>query len=97
MYKADMLVVTLFVLVCVSGGVSEAVSGSRMAWMKGLLEHHDWMNILEGNHTVPAECETDLKQYIAALNDGSLWASKSEYFIFTVYKTKRSHSIEEIF
>ncbi|XP_034840927.1 nose resistant to fluoxetine protein 6-like [Maniola hyperantus] len=78
MYKTNMFVVTLFVLVCVvSGKVNNTgVTGSRMAWMKGLLDHHDWMDILNGNHTVPQECEADLRQYITALNDGALWASK---------------------
>ncbi|CAH2234080.1 jg7721 [Pararge aegeria aegeria] len=81
MFKTNMFVVTLFVLVYVVCGKvnSTDVTSSRMAWMKGLLDHHDWMEILDGNHTVPRECESDLRQYITALNEGSLWASKSKY------------------
>ncbi|XP_046973932.1 nose resistant to fluoxetine protein 6-like [Vanessa cardui] len=79
MYVTNMFYVTLFVLVSVvSGDVNstEGVSASRMAWMKGLLEHHDWINILNANHSLPEQCEADLRQYITALNQGLLWASK---------------------
>ncbi|XP_047534911.1 nose resistant to fluoxetine protein 6-like [Vanessa atalanta] len=79
MYVTNMFFVTLLVLVSVVSGEvnsTEGVRASRMAWMKGLLEHHDWINILNGNHSLPEKCEADLRQYIIALNQGLLWASK---------------------
>nr|XP_026484393.1 nose resistant to fluoxetine protein 6-like [Vanessa tameamea] len=79
MYVTNMFFVTLLVLVSVVSGEvnsTEGVRASRMAWMKGLLEHHDWINILNGNHSLPEKCEVDLRQYIIALNQGLLWASK---------------------
>ncbi|XP_026484393.2 nose resistant to fluoxetine protein 6-like [Vanessa tameamea] len=79
MYVTNMFFVTLLVLVSVVSGEvnsTDGVRASRMAWMKGLLEHHDWINILNGNHSLPEKCEVDLRQYIIALNQGLLWASK---------------------
>ncbi|XP_032516638.2 O-acyltransferase like protein-like [Danaus plexippus] len=78
MYKIN-LFVTLFVCVSyVSGKVNSTEDGtsSRMAWMKSLLDHHDWINVLNGSHNVSEKCESDLRQYLTALNDGLLWASK---------------------
>lgn len=71
----------LFVLVSVVSGEvnsTEGITGSRMAWMKGLLDHHEWIDILDGNHSIPQACEHDLRQYFNALNQGKLWASKSK-------------------
>ncbi|PZC86968.1 hypothetical protein B5X24_HaOG201204 [Helicoverpa armigera] len=75
-----MLVATLFVLVSVVGANvnSTGVSGaSRMAWMKSLLDHHNWMEYINGSLSLPQKCETDLRIYLTALNDGQLWASKT--------------------
>lgn len=80
-----MFVVTILVLVSVVGANVNSTSElsdsktSRMAWMKGLLDHHEWLELL-GNVTVPSECEADLRRYVTALNKGQLWASKSKYF-----------------
>lgn len=87
MYIPNMFFVTLFVFMSVvSGEVNSTEPGStdnssRMAWMKGLLDHHDWINLLNANHSLPETCENDLRQYITALNQGQLWASKSKYKI----------------
>ncbi|CAH2100105.1 unnamed protein product [Euphydryas editha] len=84
MYIPNMLFVTLFVLVSVVSGEvnsTEPDNSSRMAWIKGLLDHHEWINILNANHSLPELCENDLRQYVTALNQGQLWASKSKYKI----------------
>ena len=81
------MIVVLFVLVSVVCGDvnSTEVKGSRMAWMKKLVDHHDWLNIFNGNNSIPQECETDLKLYINALKQGQLWASKSKWIYFLLY------------
>lgn len=77
-------------VVCVSvvcGNVNVSAStegasggGSRAAWMKTLLDHHGWMEPLaNGTLTLQHQCEDDLKVYLSALNNGKLWASRSEY------------------
>ncbi|CAK1548342.1 unnamed protein product [Leptosia nina] len=79
-----MFLVLVVVFVCGVGATNETVrlSPSRMAWMKNLLDHHDWMEFLidGGNHSVSLGCETDLRTYITALNDGQLWASKNREY-----------------
>ncbi|CAG5042180.1 unnamed protein product [Parnassius apollo] len=50
--------------------------GSRMAWMKGLLDHHDWLELLDVNLTLSQQCASDLRAYVVALDKGQLWASK---------------------
>ncbi|CAH2068445.1 unnamed protein product, partial [Iphiclides podalirius] len=54
----------------------EVLSGSRMSWMKGLMDHHDWLEVLDANLTLPPKCASDLREYVVALNKGQLWASK---------------------
>ncbi|XP_035429809.2 nose resistant to fluoxetine protein 6 [Spodoptera frugiperda] len=75
-----MFVATILVLVSVvSANVNSTseLGGSRMAWMKSLLDHHSWTDYLtNGNMTLPEKCESDLKVYLSALNEGKLWASK---------------------
>lgn len=77
-----MFIATILVLVSFVGANvnTTSVSGaSRMAWMKSLLDHHNWMQyISNGSLTLPLNCETDLRTYLTALNDGQLWASKSK-------------------
>ncbi|XP_047515060.1 nose resistant to fluoxetine protein 6-like [Pieris napi] len=71
------MLVTILVLVSAVGASNDTVrNGSRMAWMKDLLDHHDWLELLSPNRTVSPECEADLRTYINALNAGELWASK---------------------
>ncbi|KPJ15566.1 Nose resistant to fluoxetine protein 6 [Papilio machaon] len=75
-----MLVLFISVLVCVvSADVNstdaEQLQGSRMAWIKGLVDHHDWLDLLD-NVTLPDQCASDLRRYVIALNKGELWASK---------------------
>ncbi|KAM3966683.1 nose resistant to fluoxetine protein 6 [Aphomia sociella] len=75
-----MYTVIILVLVSVVGAnvnlTSEVTIGkSRMLWLKSLLDHHYWMEIVE-NTPLPKQCEADLRSYITALNDGQLWASK---------------------
>lgn len=80
-----MFLVTVLVLVSVVGAnlnSTSAVMGSRMAWMKGLMDHHDWLDLLSKyNVNLPKQCDEDLRRYLVALNAGILWASKSK-FIF---------------
>ncbi|XP_049886800.1 nose resistant to fluoxetine protein 6-like isoform X2 [Pectinophora gossypiella] len=90
-YKHKMiLVATILVLVSVASGTNSSVSsdanvssdasdlgGSRMAWLKALLDHHEWADILANDTTaLPPQCAVDLRLYVAALNKGELWASK---------------------
>lgn len=86
MMASDMLLVLVLVVVSVvSGNVNSTVEGggSRMAWMKALLDHHDWVEPLSGgNLTLQHQCREDLGTYLAALNSGKLWASRSEYPYF---------------
>ena len=81
-YSRTMFIATILVLVSVVGANvnSTGASGaSRMAWMKSLLDHHSWMEYLNnGSLTLPQKCETELRTYLTALNDGQLWASKSK-------------------
>ncbi|XP_026764609.2 nose resistant to fluoxetine protein 6-like [Galleria mellonella] len=75
-----MFTVIIFVLVSVVGAsvnsTSEVSIGkSRMLWLKTLLDHHYWMEILDST-PLPKQCEADLRNYIVALNNGQLWASK---------------------
>lgn len=78
-----MYLVTVLVLVSVVGANVNSTSevlGSRMAWMKGLLDHHDWLELLtKKNIDLPKQCDEDLKTYLQALNAGQLWASKSKF------------------
>lgn len=82
-----MLVVVLVLVSVVSGNVnltsSEGLSGgSRMSWMKALFEHHGWLDAINNaNVTLKPQCSDHLKTYLEALQDGQLWASKSEYFV----------------
>ncbi|XP_041974726.1 nose resistant to fluoxetine protein 6-like [Aricia agestis] len=74
-----MYVVTLLVLVsAVSGKVNSTVGegGSRMTWLRGILDHHDWLDFISANHSLPQTCENDVRQYVTALRAGKLWASK---------------------
>ncbi|KAJ8734676.1 hypothetical protein PYW08_013926 [Mythimna loreyi] len=75
-----MLVAMMLVLVSAVGANVNSTSGagaSRMAWMKSLLDHHNWMDYLNnGSLALPLKCETDLRTYLTGLNDGQLWASK---------------------
>ncbi|CAH0691218.1 unnamed protein product [Chilo suppressalis] len=80
--SATRTIVCICVLVLVSvvganvNSTSE-VKRSRMAWMKGLLDHHDWLELLnQKNVDLPEQCEGDMRRYLNALNDGQLWASK---------------------
>lgn len=65
------------------GGTSprtDTVGGSRMAWMKALLDQHGWSDFLSsGNLTLQQQCREDLGIYLAALNNGKLWASRSKF------------------
>ncbi|KPI95566.1 Nose resistant to fluoxetine protein 6 [Papilio xuthus] len=75
-----MLVLLISVLVCVvNADVNSTdvvqLGGSRMAWIKGLVDHHDWLDLLD-NVTLPDQCANDLRRYVIALNKGELWASK---------------------
>lgn len=83
-----MFLATVLVLVSVVGAnlnSTSVVMGSRMAWMKGLLDHHDWLDLLaKKNVGLPKQCDEDLKSYLVALNAGKLWASKSEFIIFNL-------------
>lgn len=80
-----MFLATLLVCVSVVGASVNSTdqllgSGSRMAWLKTLLDHHDWAPLLVNNTMkLPENCASDLKQYLTALNDGQIWASKSKY------------------
>ncbi|XP_068629079.1 nose resistant to fluoxetine protein 6-like [Battus philenor] len=49
---------------------------SRMAWIKGLVDHHDWLEVLDANLMLKHQCAADLRSYVVALNEGQLWASK---------------------
>ncbi|XP_026725868.1 nose resistant to fluoxetine protein 6-like [Trichoplusia ni] len=78
-----MFVATLLVFVNVVGGsvnsanVTVSGTGSRMAWMKSLLDHHNWMDFISnGSLALPPKCENDLRAYLNGLNEGQLWASK---------------------
>ncbi|CAH0600636.1 unnamed protein product [Chrysodeixis includens] len=78
-----MFVATFLVFVSVVGGavnsanVTVTGTGSRMAWMKSLLDHHNWMDFISnGSLALPSKCENDLKAYLNGLNEGQLWASK---------------------
>lgn len=83
-----MFLATILVLVSIVGANVNSTSelgGSRMAWMKSLLDHHSWTDYLtNGNLTLPEKCEGDLKVYLSALNAGKLWASKSKSLIFDI-------------
>ncbi|XP_013166579.1 PREDICTED: nose resistant to fluoxetine protein 6-like [Papilio xuthus] len=75
-----MLVLLISVLVCVVNADVNSTDvvqsgGSRMAWIKGLVDHHDWLDLLD-NVTLPDQCANDLRRYVIALNEGELWASK---------------------
>lgn len=73
--------VTLLVLVSVVGGMNVTRGGSRMAWMKSLLDHHDWLDVVDSSNVtedLSAECLNDMRTYITALNNGKVWASKSK-------------------
>ncbi|XP_037300821.1 nose resistant to fluoxetine protein 6 [Manduca sexta] len=74
-----MFIATILVLVSVVGAnvnsTSEVPGRSRMAWVKALLDHHGWPQLLS-NTTLPALCEDHLRLYLHALHDGRLWASK---------------------
>lgn len=69
-----------------SSGVTETPAGvgkSRMAWLRNLLDHHDWGDFINNNTALPQKCAADLRLYIDSLNDGKLWASKSKMlFVF---------------
>ncbi|KAL4706806.1 hypothetical protein ACJJTC_010040 [Scirpophaga incertulas] len=75
-----MLFLSVFVLVSVvSANVNSTseTNRSRMAWMKSLLDHHDWLEMISTNNIeLPKQCDEDLRRYLNALNDGQLWASK---------------------
>lgn len=80
-----MLVVLLVLVSVVSGNVNltsseRLLGGSRMAWMKALFEHHGWLDAInDANVTLQSQCSDHLKTYRDALQDGKLWASKSEW------------------
>ncbi|XP_037964452.2 nose resistant to fluoxetine protein 6 [Plutella xylostella] len=73
------LTLLLVLVSVVAGDVNSTAAGggggSRMAWMKGLLDHHDWAALLD-NSSLPAACAADLRVYLHALNEGQAWASK---------------------
>ncbi|XP_045505733.1 nose resistant to fluoxetine protein 6-like [Colias croceus] len=75
-----MMLVTVLVLVSAVGATANntvVLTASRMAWMKNLFDHHDWLEYVQGdNSTVSAECAADMRTYVEALNEGQLWASK---------------------
>ncbi|XP_063374253.1 nose resistant to fluoxetine protein 6-like [Cydia amplana] len=83
LYRATrtMIIVTILVLVSVVGAdvnITEVTRGqSRMAWLRTLMDHHDWQAYVDKEGiALPPQCKDDLKSYFAALNDGKVWASK---------------------
>ncbi|XP_013195317.2 nose resistant to fluoxetine protein 6-like [Amyelois transitella] len=81
MTNRTMFVTTVLVLFSVVGAnVNSSASDvsvpkSRMWWLKTLLDHHYWMDVVN-NTSLPKNCEEDLKNYLQALENGELWASK---------------------
>ncbi|XP_048005216.1 nose resistant to fluoxetine protein 6-like [Leguminivora glycinivorella] len=76
-----MLIVTILVLVSVVGAnvnITEVSRGqSRMAWLRSLMDHHDWPTYVDKEGiALPPQCKDDLKTYFAGLNEGKVWASK---------------------
>ncbi|GBP51594.1 hypothetical protein EVAR_42777_1 [Eumeta japonica] len=49
---------------------------SKMAWLKGLLDHHDWHDVVNASEPLTPLCADQLNDYVSALNEGQLWASK---------------------
>lgn len=94
-----MFFVTILVLVSVVGAnvnstsseVNAAAGGrSRMAWMKTLLDHHEWSHLLRNNTMdLSPQCAADLREYITALDQGQLWASKSKLITLLIYTFKK--------
>ncbi|XP_059047455.1 nose resistant to fluoxetine protein 6-like [Achroia grisella] len=76
MFTVIVLVLVSVVNANVNSTTSEvAIGKSRMLWLKTLMDHHYWMEIVDST-PLPKQCEADLRRYITALNDGQLWASK---------------------
>lgn len=80
-----MLFAIILVLVnVVEGSVNSSdvietpVGKSRMAWLRSLLDHHDWGDFINNSTALPQQCAVDLMLYIDSLNEGKLWASKSK-------------------
>lgn len=88
-YKSTLFVIS-FVFVSINSAntttqyESQRLNGTRskMAWLKIILDHHDWTPEMMNSSEVTQECREHLTQYVNALNDGKLWASKSEYLNF---------------
>lgn len=84
-----MFIATISVLVSVVVANVNSTAASRMAWMKSLLDHHNWIEYLNnGSLALPVSCEADLRTYLTGLNDGQLWASKSKSILL-----KPSHNL----
>lgn len=52
----------------------------EMEWMSRLYDHHRWkqyLNVLSNNR-----CRDDMIVYLAALDNGTSWAAKSQYLNF---------------
>lgn len=84
-FRVKMLLVLFSMFVCVWGtnetfkdGVLIQNNNSKMAWLKTVLDHHDWSHLLSDSTDVPDKCKDHLTQYVTALNNGKLWASKGE-------------------
>lgn len=78
-----LLVLCLSAIVVQSANVTIQVEGeghnasqSRMAWLKMVLDHHEWTPAFINNTNVQMECREELEQYVDALNQGKIWASK---------------------
>lgn len=98
--SGTMSLVAVVVLVCVVSVCGDMNStalgrGSKMAWTKELLDHHDWLPLMRnGSQGLKPQCAADMLTYLAALNDGQVWASKSEYFLNLLhYSIVSSHII----